>query len=52
MTEIVEHHAVSGRDLTADEARQGVMLGHMRYVLGASMMAIVAIYAAMLFFGS
>jgi len=48
---VVENHRDSGHDLTAEEARQAVMLGHMRYVLAVSMIAIVAIYAAMLFFG-
>jgi len=52
MDAIVENHEASGHDLTEEEARQGIMLGHMRYVLGASMCAIVAIYAAILLFGA
>lgn len=51
MARIVEHHEESGHDLSATEARQAVPLGHMRYVLGISVTAIVVIFALMWLYG-
>ncbi len=41
------HHA---SDLPATDARQGVMLGHMRYVLGFGLALVVIAFAVIYFF--
>ena len=41
-----EHHA---SHLTAREARQGAVLGHMRYVLGFGLAFVVAAFVAIYF---
>lgn len=51
MVQIVEHHENSGHDLNPTEARQAVPLGHMRYVLASSLLAIVIIFAFLWFYG-
>lgn len=51
MARVIEHHEDSGHDLNANDARQAVKLGHMRYVLGISTVAIVMIYGWIWFFG-
>ncbi len=51
MPQVVERHEESGHDLNAVEARQAKPLGHMRYVLGISLLAIVIIFAFMWFYG-
>ena len=38
-------HLDKSHDLTTQEARQGVTLGHMRYVLAISTIAVVVIFA-------
>ena len=48
----VERHEDSGHGLTADQARQAVALGHMRYVLAISTLAVTLIFASMLVFGA
>jgi hypothetical protein len=42
-----EHHA---SQLPATDARQGVMLGHMRYVLGFGLALVVIAFAIIYFF--
>jgi hypothetical protein len=44
-----EHHA---SQLTAPEARQGAVLGHMRYVLGFGLAFVMIAFAAIYFFYS
>lgn len=47
----VHDHEASGRDLPTQEARQGVTLGHMRYVLVIGTLAVVIIFAWIWFHG-
>lgn len=44
-------HMENGHDLTAQEARQGVTLGAMRYVLAISTVAVAVIFALIWFNG-
>jgi hypothetical protein len=51
MAQLVEHHEDSGHDLSATEARQAVPLGHMRYVLASSLVAVVIVFAFLWLYG-